>query len=121
MLKLFLFLKYNFDSVNYFLLLCYMVIISRAVIVDFYETEPKAKDPLVAWYHMAKESDWSKFSEMKKCYNSVDSVGNKRFVFNLGGNKYRLVVLIFFSVRTIYVRFIGTHKQYDKIRNIKKI
>jgi mRNA interferase HigB len=98
-----------------------VVIISKAVIVDFYEAEPKAKDPLIAWYHMAKESNWSKYSDVKKSYNSVDSVGNKRFVFNIGGNKYRLVVLILFNVRTIYVRFIGTHRQYDKINNIKKV
>lgn len=98
-----------------------MVIISKTVLANFYEVEPKAKEPLLAWYHLAKESDWNNFSEVKKSYNSVDSVGNKRFVFNIGGIKYRLVVLMFFNVRTIYIRFVGTHKEYDKISNIKKV
>jgi mRNA interferase HigB len=98
-----------------------MVIISKAKLINFYEDHHKAKEPLLAWYHLIKESDWSNFSEVKLSYNSVDSVGNKRFVFNIGGNKYRLVALIFFPTRTIYIRFIGTHKEYDEIINIKKV
>jgi mRNA interferase HigB len=52
---------------------------------------------------------------MKKTFNSVDAVGNDRYVFNLKGNQYRLVVLIIFRVRTVFILFIGTHKEYDKI------
>ncbi|MDD2982812.1 MAG: type II toxin-antitoxin system HigB family toxin [Crocinitomicaceae bacterium] len=52
---------------------------------------------------------------MKKTFNSVDSVGNDRYVFNIKGNNYRLVAMIFFDIRTIYIRFIGTHKEYDKV------
>ncbi|MBK8684561.1 MAG: type II toxin-antitoxin system HigB family toxin [Bacteroidetes bacterium] len=98
-----------------------MVIISKARLIEFYNDQPKAKEPLLSWYNLAQESDWSNFSEVKATFNSVDSVGNRRFVFNIGGNKYRLVVLIFFNVRTIYIRFVGTHKEYDKIENIKKV
>jgi mRNA interferase HigB len=98
-----------------------MVIISKARLIEFYTVEPKAKEPLLSWYNLAKESDWSNFSEVRKTFNSVDSVGNRRFVFNIGGNKCRLVVLMFFDVRTIYIRFVGTHKEYDKISNIKKV
>ena len=92
-----------------------MVIISKTKLVAFYELEAMAKEPLLAWYNLAKNSDWSKFSEVKQSYNSVDSVGNSRFVFNIGGNKYRLVAMIFFDKRTIFIKFIGTHKQYDEI------
>lgn len=98
-----------------------MIIITKTKLIAFYEKEPKAKEPLLLWYHSAKRSNWSNFSEVKNSFNSVDSVGNKRYVFNIGGNKYRLVVLMFFEVRTIYIRFVGTHQEYDKIKNVKTV
>lgn len=52
---------------------------------------------------------------MKKTFNSVDAVGNDRYVFNIKGNSYRIVAMIFFDIRTIYIRFVGTHKEYDKV------
>lgn len=48
-------------------------------------------------------------------FNSVDAVGNDRFVFNIRANSYRIIVMIFFDIRTVYIRFVGTHKEYDKI------
>lgn len=60
-------------------------------------------------------ANWSNLSEIRETYNDVDFVGNDRYVFNIGGNKYRLVAMIHFSTRTLYIRFIGTHKEYDKI------
>lgn len=92
-----------------------MVIISKSKLVSFYEGESKAKAPLLKWYYETLFSDWTNFTDVKKTFNSVDSVGNDRFVFNIGGNKYRLVAMIHFTKRTLYIRFIGTHKQYDKI------
>ena len=58
---------------------------------------------------------------MKKSFNSVDSVGNDRYVFKVSGNKYRIVAMIHFSTRTIYIRFVGTHKQYDKIDQERRL
>lgn len=52
---------------------------------------------------------------MKKTFNSVDTVGNDRYVFNIKGNNYRIIAMIFFNIRTIYIRFVGTHKEYDKV------
>ena len=52
---------------------------------------------------------------MKEMFNSVDAVGNDRFVFNIRGNNYRIIALIFFDIRTVYIRFVGTHQEYDKI------
>jgi mRNA interferase HigB len=92
-----------------------MVVISKAKLIQFYESEPLAKDPLLRWYTTAILSDWSDFHSIKESYNSVDSIGNDRFVFNVGGNKYRIVAMIHFSKRTLYLRFVGTHKEYDKI------
>ena len=92
-----------------------MVIISKARIIEFYEYETKAKEPLLQWYNTVLLSNWQDFHSIKQTFNSVDSVGNDRYVFNAGGNKYRIVAMIHFSTRTVYLRFVGTHKQYDKI------
>lgn len=92
-----------------------MVVISKAKIITFYETEPKAKEPLQNWYNIVGLCDWPDFHTIKQTFNNVDGVGNDRYVFNVGGNKYRIVTMIHFSTRTIYLRFVGTHKQYDSI------
>lgn len=91
-----------------------MVIITKAKIIAFYEAEIDAKEPLLQWYNIVVLSDWKSFHDIKQTFNSVDSVGNDRYVFNVGGNKYRIVAMIHFNKRTIYLRFVGTHKQYDK-------
>ncbi len=92
-----------------------MVIITKTKIINFYETDSKAKEPLLRWYNEVLLSDWQDFHNIKQTFNSVDSVGNERFVFNIAGNKYRIVAMIHFSKRTLYIRFVGTHKEYDKI------
>jgi mRNA interferase HigB len=92
-----------------------MVIISKTKLITYYEAEDRAKDSILRWYYETLFSNWSDFQSIKNTFNSVDSIGNDRYVFNIGGNKYRLVVMIHFNIRTIYVRFIGTHKEYDKI------
>jgi mRNA interferase HigB len=92
-----------------------MVVISYSKIRSFYQTHADAKDTLNNWYRLLLQADWSDFHEMKSMINSVDPVGNDRFVFNIRGNNYRIVTLIFFDVRTVYIRFVGTHKEYDKI------
>lgn len=92
-----------------------MVIISKSKLLAFFEHDSKAKDSFLDWYYTTLSSDWSNYHEVKQTFNSVDSVGNDRFVFNVGGNKYRIVAMIHFSKRTLYIRFAGTHKQYDTI------
>ncbi|MDF7818589.1 type II toxin-antitoxin system HigB family toxin [Runella sp. MFBS21] len=61
------------------------------------------------------QADWAHLMDVKSTFNSVDFVGNDRFVFNIKGNRYRLVALIHFSIRTVYIKFIGTHADYNKI------
>jgi mRNA interferase HigB len=92
-----------------------MVIISKAVIRDFYNVHADAETPLNDWYELVKNTDWKNFNEMRNICNSVDAVGNDRYVFNIKGNSYRLVALIIFKVRTVFILFIGTHAAYDKI------
>jgi mRNA interferase HigB len=92
-----------------------MVVISYGKLRDFYEVHADAKDALNNWYRLTLQADWSNYHEIKTMFNSVDAVGNDRFVFDIRGNSYRIVALIFFDIRTVYIRFVGTHKEYDRI------
>lgn len=92
-----------------------MVIISKTILVEFGLQHADSIEPLNKWYENTKNADWSNFSEIKKTFNSVDSIGNDRYVFNIKGNTYRIVAMIFFDIRTIFIRFVGTHKEYDKV------
>ena len=71
--------------------------------------------PLNNWYEITKIANWTKLSDIKEVFNNVDYVGNDRYVFNIKGNDFRLVAMIFFDKRTLFIRFIGTHSEYDKI------
>ena len=73
-----------------------------------------SEQPLKAWYAIAKEADWGNFAEVKEQFRSASAVGD-RVVFNIAGNKYRLVTWINFEFRIIYVRFVGTHREYDEV------
>lgn len=98
-----------------------MRIVTKKAIVDFDTIHPQAKTALEEWYKKTEKADWASFSDMKNTFNSVDSVGNKRFVFNIKGNDFRLVVIIIFHPKTVYIRFVGTHAEYDKIAVIQNI
>ena len=74
-----------------------------------------AEQPLRAWVHIVEAADWSKPTDVKHMFNSADILPNDRVVFDIGGNKYRLVAAVHYRGKRIYVRFIGTHKDYDKI------
>ncbi len=92
-----------------------MVIISKTVIANFIMTHTDAANALTKWYNETKNADWNDFSALKKTFNAVDAVGNDRYIFNIKGNQYRLIALIIFKRRTVFILFIGTHQQYDKI------
>lgn len=92
-----------------------MVIIKKATLNKFGAKHPLAARPLNRWYNRVRAADWSTLNEMKADFKSVDYVGNYRYVFNIKGNKFRLIAMIFFDVRTAYIRFVGTHAEYDKI------
>jgi mRNA interferase HigB len=92
-----------------------MVVISYSTLRAFFEKYPEAKDALNNWYRTTTAADWGNYHEIKAIFNSVDAIGNDRFVFNIRGNNYRLVAMIFFDTRTVYIRFVGLHKDYDKI------
>ncbi len=92
-----------------------MHIISHKTLREFYEAYPQSEIAIGQWYDTAKNAEWKCYADIKKDFNSVDSVGNQRYVFNIKGNTFRLVVIIHFKISRIYIRFIGTHAQYTKI------
>ena len=92
-----------------------MRVITFATIRDFVKKHPASVVPFAEWYAKAKAAKWGNIQDIKKTFNSVDYAGNKRYVFNIGGNNYRLVAMIFFEVGHLYIRFVGTHGEYDKI------
>ncbi len=92
-----------------------MRVIAHRTLVMFYTDHADAKTALEEWYTKTKEADWETFADIKKTFNSVDSIGKQHFVFNIHGNTYRLVAVIKFKIKMIYVRYIGTHSDYDKI------
>lgn len=98
-----------------------MNIVSHSTFVTFYQTHPTSKPVLEKWYKTVRRLEWTDFNDVKIDFPSADFVGNQRFVFNIGGNKYRIVVIIRFKIQHIFIRFVGTHAEYDKIKDIQII
>lgn len=92
-----------------------MVIIAKSALTRFAVKHTDTLVALMEWYDIVSEADWSNVNEVKQTFNSADYVGNERMVFNIKGNRYRLVASVIFSIRTVYIKFIGTHAEYDKI------
>ncbi len=74
-----------------------------------------ARDPVLAWYRTVKQADWAAPADVKRAVRTASIFKDGRVVFNLAGNKYRVVAWINYPYRVAYIRFIGTHRQYDKI------
>ena len=98
-----------------------MRIIARKKIVDYYTIHPQAKTALDEWYKKTEEAEWQSLMDIKQTFNSVDYVGNQHYVFNIKGNDFRLVIVIKFTPQNVFIRFIGTHAEYDKIKDIQNI
>ena len=94
-----------------------MHVISRKKLIEFYEQPGRqdAKGQLETWYYEAKHAQWESPADVKAQYGSASVIGDNRVVFNIAGNKYRLIVRINFNSKTVFVRFVGTHQEYDKI------
>lgn len=94
-----------------------MRIVSHRKLKEFYETKghEDSRVPLERWYNIAEKAEWRNLSEIKVDFPATDYVGNQHYVFNIKGNNYRLVVVVKFTIGYIFIRFIGTHKEYDKI------
>jgi mRNA interferase HigB len=90
-------------------------IIARRTLREFWQRHADAEQPLRAWYHDIRKADWGSPADVKRVYANASIVGGNRIVFNIGGNKYRLVVAVNYAYRICYVRFVGTRKAYDRI------
>ena len=99
-----------------------MRIVSHRKLKEFYETPGRedSEAALERWYEITEAANWHSFAEIKEDFGSVDAVGNQHYVFNISGNKYRLVVVIKFVMGYAFVHFVGTHKEYESI-NAKEI
>lgn len=98
-----------------------MRIVTFKRIKEFSESHPDAESPLHLWYYTVSSKEWASLNDIRNDFNTVDYIGNHRFVFNIKGNSYRLVAIISFNAKKVYIRFIGTHAEYDKIKGIKNI
>lgn len=98
-----------------------MHIISFKILRDYFSKETNATTALRDWYKIAKKAEWNNFADLKNSFNSADAVGNDRYVFNIKGNHYRIVAIVMFKIKRVYVRWVGNHKDYDRIKNIDKL
>ena len=93
-----------------------MHVLSLGPLRDFWTREPDAETPLKTWFKIVSAAAWNNFAELKATFGSADAVGDSRVIFNIGGNKYRIVARIAYSpFYRVMVKFVGTHEEYDQI------
>ncbi len=94
-----------------------MRVIAKGTLKKFWEIPENhdAEQPLRAWYREAIKADWNTPAEIKALYANASILKGQRVVFNIAGNKYRVVVKINYAFKVVYIRFVGTHSEYDKI------
>ena len=94
-----------------------MRIVSHRKLKEFYAKDghPNSQTALERWYEITDKAEWKNLSDIKVDFPTADYVGNQHYVFNIKGNDYRLVVVVKFTIGYIYIRFVGTHSEYNKI------
>lgn len=97
-----------------------MRIIAKKTLVSFYKRHSRSQSSLETWYADVVERNWEKPNDIIKLFRTVDVITGKRFVFNIKGNDYRLIADIEFQLKIVFIVWIGTHAEYDKI-NVEKI
>ena len=90
-----------------------MRIFTEQRLSEYIRQHPETKTALQEWKYVVRHSQWRDFADIKLTFNSVDAVGNQRYVFNIMGNNHRIVVVIKLTIYFVYIRFIGTHEEYD--------
>ena len=97
-----------------------MRVLSRGTLRDFRRKHTDAEGPLKAWFAEVSWSEWKTMVDIKRQYATASVIDNERVVFNVGGNKYRLVVKLWFPGQVVWIKFVGTHASYDRI-DVKKL
>lgn|SRR3990167_805323 len=92
-----------------------MRIIALKALKDFWKHYPDSEEALKSWYSVTVKSDWKSPNEVKGTYGNASILQDGRVVFNIAGNKYRLIVWVNYPYRVVYIRFVGTHEQYDAV------
>jgi len=92
-----------------------MQIIARRTLREFWERHPQAEVPLRAWYASVSQAEWAGPADIRASFGSADFVADNRVIFDIGGNKFRLVVRVSYSHGRVLVKFVGTHAAYDRI------
>ncbi|MEA3443505.1 MAG: type II toxin-antitoxin system HigB family toxin [Bacteroidota bacterium] len=98
-----------------------MRIVAKRTLKEFWVKHKDSKEQLIEWYNVVSKADWKIPGDVKRVYPSADNVGNNRMVFNICHNRYRLIVVFRYNIQMVYIRFIGTHKMYENITDIKNI
>ena len=96
-----------------------MHVISHRKLKEFYESSGRedSKVALEKWYDDTSQADWKNFSDIRRDYPATDYVGNQHYVFNIRGNRYRLIVVVKFTIGRVFIRFVGSHEEYDRIKD----
>ncbi|WP_247234078.1 type II toxin-antitoxin system HigB family toxin [Telluribacter sp. SYSU D00476] len=92
-----------------------MRVIAKRTLRDFWEKHADSEQQLKAWYNEAEQADWKSPNDIKKEYPSASILEDNRMVFNIKGNNYRLIVKINYKYGIVWIRFVGTHAEYDKV------
>jgi mRNA interferase HigB len=92
-----------------------MRVISRKTLREFWEKHPDARKPLQTWYADVKYATWRGPADIKDVYKNASILANNRVVFNIKGNKYRIIVVVQYHYGMVYIRFVGTPKEYNRI------
>lgn len=99
-----------------------MRIFTEQKIKEYITEHPESRVALQDWVQRVKRSEWKDFADIRRSFiGSVDCIGNQRYVFNIKGNNYRLVAVVRFTIKYVYIRFIGTHTEYERIKDITTI
>ena len=96
-----------------------MRVLSKRTLKEFWNEHQDCEQQLLSWYKDFKASDFGSTNELIKAFGNCRSIGGNRYIFNIKGNQYRLVVKISFELQTVWIRFIGTHSEYDNNKKIK--
>ncbi len=93
-----------------------MQIVAKRTLIEFWEKHPHAKTPLSIWHHAVEKATWAGLADVKAHYGAaVDFVSDNRLIFDISGNKYRLVVHVSYAFKAVLIKFVGTHAEYDRI------
>lgn len=92
-----------------------MRIISRKALRTFWDDHPDARQALQTWYADVKQAVWKSPADIKRVYRNASVVANNRVIFNIRGNQYRLIVAVQYQFQIVFIRFVGTHQDYDRV------